>query len=221
MKAKIGQLVLLFGLFVALPGAFNVAVLHHPQLWLLTAVGVAGTFFQPDYGAADLGPADDRLTAAQIIWSIYAVVLGSVLEATFLRYPDSYAWTWLTTVALASMVAGLVLRSWAFVVLGRFFTWHVEVLPAHELVERGPYRFVRHPGYVGAALTYVATPVFLGAWWTLALSLVLLPWAWFRRVRLEERRLIDSLGEPYRDYMRRVGGFVPRPCSSPRQPPEP
>ena len=78
----------------------------------------------------------------------------------------------------------------------------IQVERGHHVVSSGPYRWVRHPGYVGALLTYLATPVFLDAGWAflpaLFLSIVLVI-----RTRLEDRTLQEQL-EGYRDYARRV-----------------
>ena len=52
-------------------------------------------------------------------------------------------------------VAGLILRWWAIIMLGRFFTVDVTIEKDHELVERGPFRIVRHPSYTGVLLAFV------------------------------------------------------------------
>ena len=52
-------------------------------------------------------------------------------------------------------VAGLILRWWAIITLGRFFTVDVTIEKDHELVERGPFRIVRHPSYTGVLLAFV------------------------------------------------------------------
>ena len=52
-------------------------------------------------------------------------------------------------------VAGLILRWWAIIILGRFFTVDVTIEKDHELVERGPFRIVRHPSYTGVLLAFV------------------------------------------------------------------
>src|SRR5207245_7158625 len=53
---------------------------------------------------------------------------------------------------LVLFVAGLFLRWWSIITLGRFFTVDEK---DHELVERGPFRMVRHPSYTGVLLAFV------------------------------------------------------------------
>jgi len=71
-----------------------------------------------------------------------------------------------------------------------------------QVVSSGPYRWIRHPGYAGALLTYLVTPIFLDAIWAfipaafLGIALVI-------RTELEDRTLQDEL-KGYDDYARRV-----------------
>ena len=66
------------------------------------------------------------------------------------------------------------------------------------MVSSGPYRWVRHPGYAGALLTYLATPFFLGAPWAF-LPVMFLTILLVIRTQWEDRTLRDK-SEGYRDY---------------------
>jgi protein-S-isoprenylcysteine O-methyltransferase Ste14 len=68
----------------------------------------------------------------------------------------------------------------------------------HQVVSSGPYRWIRHPGYAGALLTYLATPIFLDARWAF-LPVVFVMIALIIRTELEDRTLQDRLAG-YRDY---------------------
>ena len=61
-------------------------------------------------------------------------------------------------------VAGLLLRWWAIITLGRFFTVDVTIEKDHELVERGPFQMVRHPSYTGVLLAFVGFALTLHNW---------------------------------------------------------
>jgi methyltransferase len=73
--------------------------------------------------------------------------------------------------------------------LGWRWNTRVYVLPQAPLVATGPYRFLRHPIYVGVALELAGFPLMLGLWGTLAGIALLHPFAVLRRIRLEERAL--------------------------------
>ena len=101
---------------------------------------------------------------------------------------------------LVLMSAGIAIRQWAVLVLGRFFTIDVRVQPGQTIVERGPYRWVRHPAYAGLILTFVGIGLALGNWAALAVAAIVPTAGLVVRIRLEERALLAGLGEPYRRF---------------------
>lgn len=72
----------------------------------------------------------------------------------------------------------------------------------HQVVSSGPYRWMRHPGYAGAILTYLATPIFLDSLWAF-IPTVLTTILFVIRTALEDRFLQGEL-EGYSDYAKRV-----------------
>jgi protein-S-isoprenylcysteine O-methyltransferase Ste14 len=72
----------------------------------------------------------------------------------------------------------------------------------HHVVSSGPYGWIRHPGYAGALLAYLATPVLLDAPWAFVPALLLLV-ALVIRTRLEDGWLQEQLAG-YRAYAGRV-----------------
>jgi protein-S-isoprenylcysteine O-methyltransferase len=210
MIRKLATALLAAAAFYLLPAIGNPAALRHPQLWILVAVAIAISIFQPAYKPVDgTAPPHDRGTAAQIVWSVYLTQLVGIIEAIYFRYPESFRWDTVTTVALVAMVAGLGLRIWAVITLGRFFTWFITVYDDHQVIRSGPFRFVRHPAYCGALILFVATMVFLHAWVGAALSLGFQLFAYVRRIRYEETMMIERLGENYKAYTREVNALVP------------
>ncbi|MBL8055569.1 MAG: isoprenylcysteine carboxylmethyltransferase family protein [Anaerolineales bacterium] len=98
---------------------------------------------------------------------------------------------------------GFALFSWAMAA-NAFFSTVVRVLAdrGHTVCTTGPYRFVRHPGYVGAILQALAAPLLLGSLWGLVLgglAAVLI----VVRTALEDRTLRAELAG-YADYARSV-----------------
>jgi protein-S-isoprenylcysteine O-methyltransferase Ste14 len=67
-------------------------------------------------------------------------------------------------VGVALFTAGLIFRWSAIITLGRFFTVDVTIEKDHELVERGLFRFVRHPSYTGVLLAFVGFALTLRNW---------------------------------------------------------
>jgi protein-S-isoprenylcysteine O-methyltransferase len=112
-------------------------------------------------------------------------------------------------VGVVLFAAGLILRWWAIITLGRFFTVDVTIEKDHELVERGPFKFVRHPSYTGVLLAFVGFALTLRNWGAILVILVPIFVAFGRRMRVEESALTEALGDQYRDYIRRTKRLVP------------
>lgn len=109
---------------------------------------------------------------------------------------------------LAMMLAGLILRWYAIAVLGSAFAVEVGIRCDQQVIERGPYRWVRHPSYTGSLLTIVG--ILLCCTNLLSLVAVALPvGGYVYRIRIEERALVASLGDAYRTYMRRTRRLIP------------
>ncbi len=106
----------------------------------------------------------------------------------------------LFVLGLVLMAAGLGVRQWAILTLGRFFTVDVRVHSNQVVVERGPYRWVRHPSYSGLIVFFLGVGLALSNWASL-IVLALLPTAGLLvRIRSEEHALLTGLGEEYRRY---------------------
>ena len=105
--------------------------------------------------------------------------------------------------------AGFVIRVWSMRVLGRFYTRTLVTTGDQQVVRAGPYQLVRHPGYLGSILVWTGAAVTSGNLLCIVLVTALLAVAYTRRIRVEERMLLDTLGEPYAAYRRESWRLVP------------
>lgn len=114
-----------------------------------------------------------------------------------------------TIAGIVLLVLGAVLRWWAIITLGRYFTFDVAVRPTQQVVQSGPYRFVRHPAYSGMLLTLLGLGLALANWASLVAVLAGGLIGHLYRIRVEERVLIEALDQPYVDYMRHTKRLIP------------
>jgi protein-S-isoprenylcysteine O-methyltransferase Ste14 len=143
-------------------------------------------------------------------WIILLIVWGSIIVAFMTRVLNLGIFqNNLQYLGLGLMALGIVLREWAVLSLGRFFTVKVTVEEDQMLVRRGPYHWLRHPAYSGSILTLVGIPLSLGTWMGGMLVLVLSLAGYLYRVRIEEKALLEALGDKYRDYMQHTWRFFP------------
>ncbi len=104
---------------------------------------------------------------------------------------------------------GLALRWWSFLTLGRYFTAVLKTSPDQVVVQRGPYRVVRHPSYTGLLMAFLGCGLMLGNWVGLLASLALILVAIIYRLRIEERALTTTLGDAYRRFAATRARLVP------------
>jgi protein-S-isoprenylcysteine O-methyltransferase Ste14 len=113
-----------------------------------------------------------------------------------------------TGTGVALVLAGIVLRWYSVITLGRFFTTRVMTRADQTVVKTGPYRFVRHPSYTGALVTLLGVLLLPANYLTLPCFLLVVPGLAYR-IHVEEKALVAGLGEPYREYMRHTKRLVP------------
>ena len=118
-----------------------------------------------------------------------------------------------TTLYLAGVglvAAGLAFSVWARVHLGRNWSGTVTLKQDHELVRSGPYRYVRHPIYTGLLLAFVGCAVARDEWRGI-LAVAIIYAAFWRKLKIEERWMVEQFGNAYRRYSTEVPALIPNP----------
>jgi protein-S-isoprenylcysteine O-methyltransferase len=165
------------------------------------------------------GPADRGSTLA-VSLSAAVPVIGFALAMrarpmselaglpAWLRAPmpglPAVAWVGVVVGAL-----GVLLRLWSLLKLRERFTRTLLVHESHTIERGGPYRFVRHPGYLGSLLCLNGVALASGSWLAFVASIAATSAAYAYRVRVEDAMLIEAFGAPYQSYCREVGALLP------------
>lgn len=146
-----------------------------------------------------------RLSGLCLMFATVAYVLfpASVHWASF-SLPVSVRW-----IGVVSGIGCSVLMYWTLSSLGKNLTDTVVTRTEATLVTHGPYRWVRHPFYVTAALLMGSVTV-LAANWLIGASSVLVLLLLAVRTPREEQMLVERFGQQYLDYRKKTGRFVPR-----------
>jgi protein-S-isoprenylcysteine O-methyltransferase Ste14 len=143
--------------------------------------------------------------ARWIVW-IAAILLAGT-RTWWLPFASGVS-LWHTTASLAGVAAavtavGLLVALWARVVLGENWSGAIVLKEHHELIDRGPYAFVRHPIYTGVLLMVLGTVTLAGTragvilFATMVAGLIV-------KARREERLLAKHFPEAYPLYRARV-----------------
>ncbi len=108
---------------------------------------------------------------------------------------------------IALLICGALLRLQAIATLGRHYSHEVRLNTDHEVVRRGPYRFVRHPSYLGMLLAHLGLVLFYFNYVALGAFVGLFVPAVTFRILVEERALMSVPG--YDEYSRRTKRLLP------------
>jgi protein-S-isoprenylcysteine O-methyltransferase Ste14 len=173
--------------------------------WLITEALVAlhhrpggSGYMSRDRGstsALGISSAAGVLLALQLAFSVPAATIGAERLAFLM--------------GLTLITLGIGLRQYAVRTLGKYFTGEVSTQAGQALIQTGPYRWVRHPGYTGSLISLIGLGLALTNWLSLC-SLVLVLLGLIYRIRVEERTLVEAFGPAYRQYMQRTKRLIPR-----------
>lgn len=172
------------------------------------------------YGVAELGLTLKRRASQQathadqgtlkLIWIINSIALGlALLLERRLDFADIGFFQDHHNIGIAVLLAGVLLRIYAIVHLGRFFTVNVAIADDHRVIDSGPYRWLRHPSYTGVLLISLGFGLCLANW--VGLLIIMLPTTatllW--RITVEERALHAGLGAAYTSYAQHTWRLLP------------
>jgi protein-S-isoprenylcysteine O-methyltransferase Ste14 len=111
-------------------------------------------------------------------------------------------------VGLAMYAAGVVVMHWTEAHLGRQFSLQVAIQDEHRLVTDGPYRYLRHPRYLGIIVSFAGVALVFRSWLALILVGVIkavLLW----RIHDEEALMREEFGAAWDAYCRRTWRLAP------------
>jgi protein-S-isoprenylcysteine O-methyltransferase Ste14 len=142
-----------------------------------------------------------------------AMFLGAILlwpiGRAVIPAADIGGGAWLFTLGTLIGWLGLLLRWWSFASLGKYFTVTVRTSEDQLVVERGPYRVLRHPGYTGLLLTFAGGGLIADNWVSAVGAVGVLLIALIYRLRIEERALNDALADRYQQFAASRARLIP------------
>ncbi len=109
---------------------------------------------------------------------------------------------------LVILIAGFLLRQYSIYVLGRFFIPVVKKLENHEIVQKGPYKYLRHPSYTGLFLELIGTAFSFANLISIIIVLIFFVPAILYRINIEEKFLLKNF-EEYKFYKEKTWKLIP------------
>ena len=149
------------------------------------------------------------LIYATLFVALFLVVVPQrILRESGYKWGGAPGWSELAGTGL--VIVGFALVVWClvtFAFIGRGTAAPFD--PPRKLVVVGPYRFVRNPIYLGAAVAMLGAAMVLWSWWLILYALVVLIVTHLLVILYEEPHLRQVFGQPYVDYLRTVHRWIP------------
>lgn len=150
----------------------------------------------------------DRFTVVLILaMSVLSVWVPVIHWAYFSEHQHGY--DVFTFIGFAMIVIGISFRAWSVSTLGKYFTATVQISEDHRLVTNGPYGLARHPSYTGAFLAITAGGPILHSLPGFIIACAAMGYAYFVRIRIEEKELVARFGDEYKTYKTRTKMIIP------------
>jgi protein-S-isoprenylcysteine O-methyltransferase Ste14 len=186
-------------------------VAHNLALGILFCITSAGPLIEVRVRArtAAKGRSSPEWTFFVIVPVVLSCFVIAVIVAlnNVLPLPGGVWWPTITGILL--MWVGLAVRIWSVLTLGHFFQLMVVIQDDHRVIDKGPYRFVRHPSYLGDLIYCLGLGLVASDWISFGVLLAGTTAVVLMRIKVEERTLVQALGSEYSRYMTRTACLVP------------
>ncbi|MES2006342.1 MAG: isoprenylcysteine carboxylmethyltransferase family protein [Bacteroidota bacterium] len=184
-------------------------ILHYKSL-LLALAAACLWLSQPAFSTTEAkrDQQSDRSSIIVILLMSSLSVVASVVEWGYWNNATEYSLQ-LTLLGAFFLVVGIGIRVWAIQTLGKHFTATVTLTDDHRLVKSGPYRWVRHPSYLGAFMAILGCPMFLNAYWAILIAFLAMTIAYYLRIGVEEKMLSAYFGKQYEEYQKNTKRIIP------------
>jgi len=153
------------------------------------------------------GQFDQRSTA--YIGIAYAISMFALVTSwLFNKFNIGTLPAWTGWLGLLVTLCGLLLRWWANRVLGAFYTRTLKVTENQSIVRAGPYRLIRHLGYLGSILLWAGAAAATRNWIVLLIVLLAMLIVYIYRIETEEKMLTSTHAD-YAEYCKRTWRLIP------------
>jgi len=146
------------------------------------------------------------------LWLLYGLItlgyaLAFAIGAT--KTGRIYAWNTFFAIGMALFVIGLMIRVHSILSLKHYFTYSVARVENQRIIETGLYKFIRHPGYLGQWVIFMGISTSLSNGLSILALMIPITLGYLYRISVEERFMVEQLGEDYLNYQGRTKRIIP------------
>jgi protein-S-isoprenylcysteine O-methyltransferase Ste14 len=147
--------------------------------------------------------------SVQVIFVVGQLGLYAAFFFAFVRFGGMRPLMPLFWLGVVLILLGSLFRRHCWRILGEYFTGDVKARADQPVIDRGAYRFVRHPSYTAGMILFTGIGLSFGNWIGFVLLMVSVLVGYIYRVRVEEKALTETIGEPYIAFMKTRRRFIP------------
>ncbi|HMN48786.1 MAG TPA: isoprenylcysteine carboxylmethyltransferase family protein [Ignavibacteriaceae bacterium] len=143
---------------------------------------------------------------------IISITIGYLLSFSIAstKIGRIYHWNIFFAAGLLIIIAGLVIRIISIKTLKQYFSYSVTKVENQEIIEKGLYKYIRHPGYLGQLLIFIGISISLSNWLSIILMFLSTLIGYMNRIRVEENFMVEQMGVKYSDYEKRTKKLIPK-----------
>jgi protein-S-isoprenylcysteine O-methyltransferase Ste14 len=157
---------------------------------------------------------EDMGTGFKIITAI-TTAIGAAGLVLYLLSPPWWTWTsiplgeWIQWSGIVMALVPIFFIIWVHRHLDKQWSIALELREDHKLITTGPYRYVRHPMYLGIFIYNIGL-MMISLDVLVILFFAFTIWVNYRRIPREEQMLIQKFGDEYLEYIKRSGRLLPQ-----------
>ena len=189
-------------------------------LWILFGIvrGYYGRKTKTHYSIAGM---KEKLKTAENEWGPNFKIVTAIISVIgiaglflYLFSPPWWTWTiipvgeWIQWLGIIIAVVPIFFIFWVHQHLDRQWSIALEIQEDHKLITTGPYKYVRHPMYLGIFI-YTIGLMMISLDLLVILFFAFSIWVNYRRIPSEEQMLIDEFGDEYLEYIKHSGRLLP------------
>jgi len=173
-------------------------------------------YYSRKYPSSEDETTDELSSSRGSTFSAIIFVLALIATLVYIIFPNLVSWAsiqlpaWVRWLGVGIAVAGFLLLEWSHRALGRNWSDQPRITETQQLVQSGPYRWIRHPIYTSFLLILGSTLLITANWFVGGLWIAAVSSDGLIRIRYEEAAMLKKFGDAYIDYQRRTGLILPR-----------
>jgi len=176
-------------------------------IWLCSEVVLARVkHSKKDSSSQQLDRSSLRLLWITIIFSVSIGVFLAMQNISFFKIRSSF----IPVLGIVLILSGLATRWIAIFTLKKYFTVDVSVSKNQKIIKEGIYKFIRHPAYAGSLLSFLGLGLAFANWLTTLVIFFPILGAFIHRMGIEEKALMDVLGNEYVHYSQTTKRLIPK-----------